>query len=91
MVQVEEAPPPPDTTTLDGAHDAVRAVPTGRDPVIFTIPAKPPRLVRVTLTVPDPPARIIMEGWAETLKSTTLRVTEAVCVSGPLIAITVTM
>ncbi len=91
MVQVEEAPPPPDTTTLDGAHAVVRAVPRGRDAVIFTIPAKPPRLVRVTLTVPDPPARIIMEGCAEILKSTTLTVTEAVWVSEPLVAITVTM
>ncbi len=54
-VHVELAAPPDVNGKADGAHETFRPVEGLTDSVSETLPAKPPRLVRVTVEDPLPP------------------------------------
>ena len=91
---VEDPEPPEDNVTLVGLSDAVK--PEGvTDEDKETLPEKLLRLARLMIEVPEEPDWIVrLVELLEMLKSgvtTTLTVTVVVCVSDPLVPVTVTV
>ena len=91
---VEDPEPPDDNVTLVGLSDAVK--PEGvTDEDKETLPEKLLRLARLMIEVPEEPDWIVrLVERLEMLKSgvtTTLTVTVDVCVSDPLVPVTVTV
>ena len=91
---VEDPEPPDDNVTLVGLSDAVK--PEGvTEEDKETLPEKPLRLARLMIAVPEEPDWIVrLVEPLEMLKSgvtTTLTVTVVVCVSDPLVPVTVTV
>ncbi len=67
-VQVEVAEPPDVKETLVGLQDKFRPVDGVTDEARLTLPAKPPRLVRVIVDVPlEPDWKPTVDGLAETV------------------------
>ena len=91
---MEDPEPPDDNVTLVGLSDAVK--PEGvTEEDKETLPEKPLRLARLMIAVPEEPDWIVrLVELLEMLKSgvtTTLTVTVVVCVSDPLVPVTVTV
>ncbi len=91
---MEDPEPPEDNVTLVGLSDAVK--PEGvTDEDKETLPEKLLRLARLMIEVPEEPDWIVrLVEPLEMLKSgvtTTLTVTVVVCVSDPLVPVTVTV
>ena len=91
-MQVTVLLPPGDKTTEELEQDTVSPEALETEELRSTVPEKPLMLVSVTVKpLVDPWTTVIELGLTVMLKVPTLTVTTVVCVSEPLVAVTVTV
>ena len=92
MVSVITRSADPDIVTELGLRVAVRPGDGDTAMLSVTLPENPLTEVTVTIDVPGTPGLTVTEtGLAVRVKSVTAKVTEAACVNGPVVAVTVTV